>query len=47
MSIFLRLTFRFIMLVTGAKGGDHRDWNAIRVWAQDIDQKMSFAEGTL
>ncbi|MBT5161598.1 MAG: hypothetical protein HOJ94_17565, partial [Alphaproteobacteria bacterium] len=45
MSIFLRMAFRFIMVITGAKEGDHRDWNAIRTWARDADQRLSFAKG--
>ena len=42
MSIFLRLAFQFIMALTGAKEGDHRDWNAIRAWSKGIDQRLSF-----
>jgi len=45
MSLIWRLVFKLIMAKTGAKEGDHRDWNAIRRWSKDVDKELSFAKG--
>jgi menaquinone-dependent protoporphyrinogen oxidase len=35
------LAMRFVVLIGMWKEGDHRDWNAIRVWAASLSSKLS------
>jgi menaquinone-dependent protoporphyrinogen oxidase len=36
-----RLKFRLSVLFGVWTEGDHRDWNAIRAWAEDLSRKLS------
>lgn len=47
MPIHLRLVFRILMIVTGVKEGDYRDWDAIRTWGKDLNRRLSFSEAAV
>lgn len=43
MGFFHRMALKVILSGKGLKEGDYRDWNAIRVWAQETQLKINLA----
>ena len=41
MSFFSRLIARGILTIFGVKEGDYRNWDAIRLWANDVHTKLN------
>lgn len=39
-SFFVGIALRVILRTKGVKGGDYRDWKAIRAWAEDVGGKL-------